>query len=93
MTISHILFVFRALGTKSPPSCFKLLKGLVQGRTDLDSRREGSLKPVFLSWLCSSVVNHSSAMHETLKFDCQHQKANILAGQTDMLQAKVIYIH
>lgn len=44
MTISHILFVFRALGTKSPPSCFKLLKGVGPGAHGPGQQKGGLLK-------------------------------------------------
>lgn len=42
MTISHIFFFFRALGTESPPSCFKLLKG-VGPRAHGPGQQEGGL--------------------------------------------------
>lgn len=92
MTTSHILFVFRALGTKSPPLCFKLLKGVGPGAHGAGQQEGGSLKPMFLSWVqlsSKSLIFHA----RDSKFDHQHQKANILAGQTDVLGAKVVYIH
>lgn len=44
MTISHILFVFRALGTKSLPLCFKLMKGVGQGVHGAGQQEGGLLK-------------------------------------------------
>lgn len=91
MTISRILFILWALGTKFPHSCFKLLKDVDPQPNEPGQQEEGLLKTHVLELgICSSLAKHLSARHETLSLATSTKKTNILAGQTDTLKTKVI---